>query len=108
MHIEEWSTTDQQQAETLSFITNEIEDPPPFYRFLSMKNGWHRLTDWSTENLSIETQELINSILIELYPELVDNLELETAQMKICSCPSMALDELEDIMNLEYDWALSF
>ena len=30
------------------------------------------------ENLSIETQELINSILIELYPELVDNLELET------------------------------
>ena len=47
MHIEEWSTTDQRQAEILSFIINELDAPPPFDRFLSMKNGWHRLTDWS-------------------------------------------------------------
>ena len=74
-----------------------------------MKNGWHRLSDWSTENLSIETQELINSILIELYPELVDNLELETgADENMPLVPSMALDELEDIIETKYYWAMAF
>ena len=74
-----------------------------------MKNGWRRLTDWSTENLTIETQELINSILIELYPELVDNLELETgADENMPLVPSMALDELEDIIDFKYYWAYGF
>ncbi len=109
MHIEEWSTTDQRQAKSLSLIINELDAPPPFDRFLSMKNGWCRLTDWSTENLSIETQELINSILIELYPELVDNLELETgADENMPLVPSMALDELEEIIETKYYWAMAF
>ena len=77
MHIEEWSTTDRRQAESLILITNELE-AASIRRISLMKNGWRHLSDWSTENLGIETQELINSILIELYPELVDNLELET------------------------------
>ncbi len=109
MHIEEWSTTDPRQAKVLSFITNELDAPPPFNRFLSMQNGWHRLTDWSTKNLSIETQELINSILIELYPELVDNLELETgADDNMPLVPSMALHELKDIIDSKYDWVMAF
>ena len=109
MHIEEWSTTDQRQGKILSFIINELDGPSPFDRFLSMKNGWRRLTDWSTENLTIETQELINSILIELYPELVDNLELETgADENMPLVPSMALDELEDIIETKYYWAMAF
>ena len=73
------------------------------------ENGWHHLSDWSTENLSIETQELINSILIELYPELVDNLEQETgADENMPLVPSMALDELEDIIETKYYWAMAF
>jgi len=109
IHVEEWSTSDQRQAQILSFIINELDAPPPFDRFLSMKNGWHQLIDWSTENLSIETQELINSILIELYPELVDNLELETgADENMPLVPSMALDELEEIIETNYHWAFTF
>ncbi len=109
MHIEEWSTTDQRQLKILSFIINELDDPPPFDRFLSMKNGWRRLTDWAAENLSTETQELVNSILIELYPELVDNLELETgADENMPLVPSMGLDQLEDIIDSKYDWAMAF
>ena len=73
------------------------------------QNGWRHLSEWSTENLSIETQELINSILIELYPELVDNLELETgADENMPLVPSMALDELEDIIETKYYWAMAF
>ena len=109
MHIEEWSTTDQRQAEILSFIIRELDTSPPFDRFLKMKNGWHKLSEWSKENLSLETQELVNSILIELYPELVDNLERETgADDNMPLVPSMALDELENIIDSKYDWTMAF
>ena len=109
MHIEEWSTTDRQQAESLCLIKEEIEDTYLFCEFRMKQNGWCRLSEWSKENLGIETQELINSILIELYPELVDNLELETsADENMPLVPSMALDELEDIIDSKYDWAMAF
>ena len=66
-----------------------------------MKNGWRHYPSGQGK-FSIETQELINSILIELYPELVDNLELETgADENMPLVPSMALDELEDIIDSE-------
>ena len=109
MHIEEWSTTDQRQAKMLSLIINELDTLPLFDEFLTMKNGWRRLSDWSMKNLSIETQELINSILIELYPKLVDNLEIGTgADEKMFLIPSMSLDELEDIIESKYSWAMTF
>jgi len=109
MHIEEWSTTDQRQAEILSFIIRELDTSPPFDRFLKMKNGWYKLSEWSKENLGLETQELVNSILIELYPELVDNLERETgADDNMPLVPSMALDELENIIDSKYDWTMAF
>ena len=109
MHLEEWFTTDQQQAERLSTLMKEIENPTPFYQFLMAENGWHHLSEWSTQNLSIETQELINSILIELYPELVDDLEQETAADEhMPLVPGMALDELESIIESDYRWAMKF
>ena len=109
MHIEEWSTTDRRQAESLCLIKEEIEDTYLFCEFRMKQNGWCHLSEWSKENLGIETQELINSILIELYPELVDNLELETgADENMQLAPSMALDELEEIIDSEYDWAMAF
>ena len=109
MHLEEWSATDRRQADSLGLIKKEIENPYLFYEFLMKQNGWRHLSEWSKENLGIETQELINSILIELYPELVDNLELETgADENMPLVPSMALDELEDIIETKYYWVLAF
>ena len=108
-HLDEWSTTDRRQAESLGLIKKEIEDPYLFCGFLMKQNGWYHLSEWSKENLGIETQELINSILIELYPELVDNLEQETcADENMPLVPIMDLNELEDIIDSKYDWAMTF
>ena len=109
MHIEEWSTTDRQQAESLRLIKEEIEDTYLFCEFRMKQSGWRHLSEWSKENLGIETQELINSILIELYPELVDNLEVGTgADEEMFLIPNMTLDELEDIIETKYYWAMAF
>ena len=36
---------------------------------------WASLTQYAEQHWLIETQEVINTLLIELYPELVDGLE---------------------------------
>ena len=109
MHVEEWFTTDRRQAESLCLLKKEIEDPSPLYQFLMVQCGWRYLSEWSTKNLSIETQELINSVLIEIYPELVDELETETgADEDMPIVPGMALDELENIIETNYYWAMAF
>ena len=45
MHIEEWSTTDRRQAESLRPYKNEIEDTYlHFDEFLMKQNGWRHLS----------------------------------------------------------------
>ena len=57
----------------------------------------------------VETQELINSVLIEIYPELVDALETETGAVENTPLiPGMMLEELENIIDSDYSWAMTF
>ena len=108
MHVEEWFTTDQQQAESLSLLKKEIENPTPMYNFLMVKYGWRHLSEWSTKHLNIATQELVNSALIEMYPEFVDQLEAETgADENVTVIPGMTLDELDKNIETNYGWALA-
>jgi hypothetical protein len=56
----------------------------------------------------VETQEVINTLLIELYPELVDELE---ERMWVDEChdvtPEMSVSDLISIIEDKYDWALA-
>ncbi len=53
--------------------------------------------------------KLINSVLIEIYPELVDALETETGAVENTSLiPGMMLEELENIIDSDYSWAMTF
>ena len=90
-------------------LKKELEDPTPLYNFLMIKYGWHHLSEWSTKHLNIGTQELLNSALIEMYPEFVDQLEAETgADENVTLIPGMTLDELERNIDTNYGWALTF
>ena len=107
-HVEEWFTTDQQQAEKLRLIKREIEDLNSMYRFLTLRYGWRHLSEWSTKHFDVETQELINSVLIEIYPELVNELEAGTGADETGHLvPSMTLYELEKIIKTDYHWAMN-
>ena len=109
IHVEEWCTTDRRQAESLYRLKREISDPGPLYQFLMTKYGWRHLLEWSSNHLHTETQELLNSILIELYPDLVDELETETgADENMPLVPGMTFDELEEIIETNYYWAFTF
>ena len=54
-------------------------------------------------NYSMETQEMINSLLIELYPELVDDLEDELCVDESYEMqPEMSLSTLKQVVENNY------
>src|SRR5262249_49510667 len=69
---------------------------------------WDRLARWAEESLSAEGAELVNSLLIELHPELVDTLEETTvADEEEEGRPAMRVAELLQLIERRYGWALT-
>ena len=69
---------------------------------------WIQLTDWADAALSLETQELINTLLIELYPDQVDVLEdFMTTDETLDLVPDMPLVQLKQLIETHLDWTLT-
>ncbi|MFT6301557.1 MAG: hypothetical protein ACJAY2_000738 [Pseudomonadales bacterium] len=71
---------------------------------------WNRLYLWTAENLDIESQECVVSLMMEPYPELVDGLAdcmsaPETGRLRIEG--SMPLQTLAQLIEEHYSWALA-
>jgi hypothetical protein len=68
---------------------------------------WLQLTDWAEAAFTIETQELINTLLIELYPDHTDSLEdFMAAEESMDLVPDMPLIQLKQLIETHLDWAL--
>lgn len=107
----QWSTDDPLQAariETLrvelASLRHDLADPA----FLSAERPWDFLFRRACGRFSLETQEMLASLLIELHPELVDDLENHTgADEREETAPAMRLAELQTLIERCYDWALA-
>ena len=108
-HISETNIPDEIQQQRNKSLYLELEHVQRW-----LLNNENSLTDWQSlinfveTNSSMETQEMLNSLLLELYPELVDDLEEE---LVVDECyqvqPEMSLSELKQIIENKYAWALS-
>jgi hypothetical protein len=68
---------------------------------------WQQLLEWTHTHLSLETQELVNTLLIELYPEQVDALnDRMGAEENLDLTPDMPLIQLKQILETHFDWAI--
>ena len=69
---------------------------------------WQQLTDWAEAALSLESQELINGLLIELYPQQVDFLEdMMAVDERMELTPDMPLIQLKQLIETHFDWAVA-
>ncbi|MDZ7786631.1 MAG: hypothetical protein U5K73_00345 [Halofilum sp. (in: g-proteobacteria)] len=69
---------------------------------------WQELSEHARAHWSYETQELLHSLIIELYPGEVDELELSMgAAEQYDLVPEMTLAELIEIIERHYGWALA-
>ncbi|MEH6442800.1 MAG: hypothetical protein V7784_02795 [Oceanospirillaceae bacterium] len=71
--------------------------------------GWNEVISWTEEHCSLQGQEMLVSILLELYPEHVEDLEdflvvNDTLDIE----PLMSLTQLQQVIEARYDWALKY
>jgi hypothetical protein len=69
---------------------------------------WLALRAWASEELDVESQEVLNSLLIELYPAVVDELDRHmVVEEEFDVAPGMTVGELRELLRRRYAWALS-
>ncbi|MFN2361785.1 MAG: hypothetical protein ABR522_12000, partial [Marinobacter sp.] len=70
---------------------------------------WDDLLEWADENCSLEAQELINTLLIELYPDLIDAVEDELGCEEILELqPEVRAVTLKQMIEARFAWALDY
>jgi hypothetical protein len=110
-HAAQWHTDDPLQQARIATLRVELDglqldlsDP----LFLAARRPWDFLYRRAADRLGLEAQEMLVSLLIEVYPELVDDLEMQTgADEAERLVPDMRLADLQALIELRYDWALA-
>ncbi len=70
--------------------------------------SWLELVEVVSSGFAVETQEVINSLIMEMYPELVDDLEEQMTLVEDYSLdPGQSLAEAAQLIEEHYAWALA-
>ncbi|MCO4759604.1 MAG: hypothetical protein KC477_16400 [Oceanospirillaceae bacterium] len=105
LHTAETITEDEWQTNNNQLVLKDLDALKAYID--SDFNDWNALLNWSEEHCSIQGQEMLVSIMLELYPELVDDLEeYHSAEEFLDLDPLMPLQTLKSVIETRYDWAL--
>ena len=112
-HVDRWRSDDEAQRERIVLLRKELQVleslcfPDNNPHRLSRDYPWGYLVEHAETCFSLETQELLNSLILEPYPDLVDGLECDTPVDETFTLnPAMSLRELKTLIETRYDWAL--
>ena len=109
-HLEQWNTADERQFERILVLREEVEQLKISQMTLLQSDyPWARLADEASKNGSLEFSEMLHSLMLEIYPELADELDqnmgvAETARLDATT----TLEELRFQIEKNYAWALEF
>lgn len=110
LHLQQTRTEDQRQdAQNLQTLADLSSLGDWLDRQPSSDDLWQRLQAWSEAHASVACQELLVSLLLELYPEQVTPL---ADQMGVAEewrlDAQMPLVRLRSLIEHQYGWALSY
>jgi hypothetical protein len=108
-HLVETVTEDAEQSERNAATVAALPDVLNWLESVPLEDDlWAQLVAWSEQTLSLEAQELVNTLLIELYPEQVDPLEEQMGVNETLDLePDMPLMRLRQLIETHYGWALA-
>lgn len=109
-HLLETATEDQEQTQRNAATLASVADVIGWLeRTPASQSLWHDLLDWADDHCALEAQELLNTLLIELYPQTIDALEDELGCEELLELqPEMKAGTLVGIIRERCAWALSF
>ena len=111
-HVAEWNVDDELQMaqiaslrESLRLLTEWTAEGSEIFKGSA---PWDAIYRRAKGRLSIESQELLVSLLLEPYPELIDELgEALQVDREEPFDPSMTVAEMRAIIDRHYGWALA-
>ena len=113
-YAQDWCTDDARQQRRVETLRQELAtlcaelSPDGGDAALPEPHPWRRLCDMAAERFGVETQELLHSLILEPYPELVDELaEHMCAAEDERLQPGMRVDDLIALLETHYAWALA-
>jgi hypothetical protein len=70
---------------------------------------WDILYRWTQENLSLDAQELLVALMLELYPECTDDLEdMFHIEKEGRLDVTMPIEDFRELVSSQYDWTADF
>lgn len=105
-----WGTSHEAQAKRVVGLQSDLDNLQNHIAggALDQRHPWDGLYRWASEYLSVEAQELVASLVLEPYGDLIDALaenmsvdEAEAFQIEA----SRSLDELKSLIKKQYLWA---
>lgn len=108
-HLEQTVSEDAEQATRNAATVAALPAVLAWLEEVALERDlWQQLVAWSERTLPLEAQELVNTLLIELYPALVDFLENQMgSDERLELTPDMPLVRLKQLIETHYDWALA-
>ena len=109
-HFNDWNVEDKKQSQRIKKTKDEIKliiNWCENENNLSESFVWRRILNLAESKYSLETQELIVSVLLEIHGEMIDELanNMENSvELKID--PSMVVRELLGLIKKSFEWAL--
>lgn len=105
-HLKQWQTADMVQANRITILRKEWDELGP--KFQSYTDDYHPLNKLvnETSELSMETQELMISLIVEIGGDEIDDLShCMNSNAEARLRPDMSLKSLKKIMRKQFDWA---
>jgi len=112
INTEQWHSAHELQIEKLILLKSDLQKLEDHIAtdVLEESAPWDKLYKWAEDNLSLEGQEQLVSLMLEPYSDLVDGVADcmgadETAGFRIDG--AMRVDQLREIVEDVYGWALN-
>ena len=111
-HVAQWRTDDARQSARIEVLAAELAWLSRWSEgagLARIRNPWDTVMRAAESRGCVELEEMTLSLLLELHPELVDELEEDTAaDERLATHPAMRVHELADIIERDYGWTLGF
>lgn len=107
-HVDQWKVEDSKLTEAQATLSTELDELVAVgHGLAATTKPWDNLIAWSRDR-SLECQELLVALLLELYPELVNGLAgCMYAGPGPGLDPTMSLGELRSLLDRDWAWATS-
>jgi hypothetical protein len=109
-HVHEISTVDEWQQQNNATLLADLAALQAWITDNKMQiKSWQKLHDWAEQHYSLQGQELLASLLLELYPQCIDGKEDHMKVVEVMQYdPTSSAKKLVEAIEDTYDWAFVY